>query len=157
MVEPTCELIKILLNKVIVIKVIRLDNVGDNMLLEKRCKSKNWQSDISFESNYRVTPHHNHVVEMGIYVIINSIRALLIRANISFQYQFHLFRDAFKTATYIDGLIVVEVNGKIASRYEHFYGVHPPWEKFLKNCGEAGTVKTNTATTQNWLIAEYIL
>jgi hypothetical protein len=33
MVNPTCELIKMLLNKCIVIKVMRLDNYGENMLL----------------------------------------------------------------------------------------------------------------------------
>jgi hypothetical protein len=40
MVEPTCELIKILKNKCIVVEVIRLYNAGENILLEKRCKSK---------------------------------------------------------------------------------------------------------------------
>jgi hypothetical protein len=40
MAEPTCEMIKMLKNKGIVVKVIRLDNAGEKALLEKRCKSK---------------------------------------------------------------------------------------------------------------------
>jgi hypothetical protein len=45
MVEPTCELIKILKNKDIVIKVIRLDNSGEKILFEKRCPNIIiWQS-----------------------------------------------------------------------------------------------------------------
>jgi hypothetical protein len=87
------------------------------------------------------------LVELGFAVIGNKGRALLIRANVPFKYRFHLFREAFKTATDLDGLIIIELNGKRATRYEHFYGVNPPWAKFLKNWGEAGTVKMKTATT----------
>jgi hypothetical protein len=56
MVEPTCELIEMLLNKGIIINVIRLDNAGENMLLEKRCKSRDWQFGINFEFTARATP-----------------------------------------------------------------------------------------------------
>jgi hypothetical protein len=40
--EPTCELINMLKNKGSVVKVLRLDNAGENVLLEKRCKNKDW-------------------------------------------------------------------------------------------------------------------
>jgi hypothetical protein len=59
-VEPTCELIKILKNKGFFVKVIILDNAGENVLLEKRCKSKDWQFDITFEFTSRATPQYNH-------------------------------------------------------------------------------------------------
>jgi hypothetical protein len=57
---------------------------------------------------------------------------------------FHLFRETFKTANDLDGLIVMELNSKISTRYDHLYGVNPPWAKLLKNWGEEGTVKTAT-------------
>jgi hypothetical protein len=56
MVEPTCELIKMLGSKGIVVKVIRLDNAGENSLLEKRYKSKDWKFDITLEYTTRATP-----------------------------------------------------------------------------------------------------
>jgi hypothetical protein len=75
----------------------------------------------------------------------NKGRVLLIRANALFKYRFHLFVEAFNTTTDLDGLIVVDLNGKRATRYDFFYGVIPPWTKFLKNWAEAGTVRTKTA------------
>jgi hypothetical protein len=44
-------------------------------------------------------------------------------------------------------LVIVDLNGKRDSQYDCFYGANPPWTKFLKNWGEAGTLKTKTATT----------
>jgi hypothetical protein len=75
----------------------------------------------------------------------NTGRALLIRSNVPFKYRFHLFMEAFNTTTDLDDLIVVDLNGNRATRYKHYYGVNPPWIKFLKNWVEAGTVKIKTA------------
>jgi hypothetical protein len=46
MIEPTCELIKQLKDKNLGIKFLRMDNAGENQLLEARCKSKDWKFDI---------------------------------------------------------------------------------------------------------------
>jgi hypothetical protein len=40
MTEPTCELLKMLKNKCIVVRLIRFDNAEENALLDKRCKIK---------------------------------------------------------------------------------------------------------------------
>jgi hypothetical protein len=77
------------------------------MLPENRCKSKDWQFDINCKFTARETPQHNHFVELGFAVIHIKGIALLIRANVPFKYRFNLFREAFNTATYLDGLIVV--------------------------------------------------
>jgi hypothetical protein len=49
MVEPTCELIKKLKNMKIKIKILRMDNAGENKLLQQRCESKDWQFAIDYE------------------------------------------------------------------------------------------------------------
>jgi hypothetical protein len=41
-VEPACELIKKLKNMKIEIKILRIDNAGENKLLQQRCESKDW-------------------------------------------------------------------------------------------------------------------
>jgi hypothetical protein len=120
MVEPTFELIKMLKNKGIVVKVIRLDNAGESMLLDKRCKSKDWKIDITFEFSARATPQHNHLMELGLAEINKKGRAILIRADVPFKCRFHLCTEAFTTATDLDGLSVVELNGERATLYEHF-------------------------------------
>jgi hypothetical protein len=58
-----------------------------------------------------------------------------------------LFREAFKTATDLDSLVVTTVGEKKATRHDHFYGKNPKWMKFLRTWGEAGTVKFKTKTT----------
>jgi hypothetical protein len=48
MVEPTCELITQLQDTNLQITFLRMDNAGENQLLEARCKSKDWKFDIVF-------------------------------------------------------------------------------------------------------------
>jgi hypothetical protein len=49
MCEPTCELIKKLKDMETEIKIIRMDNAGENKLLQQRCESKDWQFAIKYE------------------------------------------------------------------------------------------------------------
>ena len=60
-------------------------------------------------------PRHNHLVELAFVAIRNKGRALHVHANIPWKYHFHLDREAFKTATDLDGLVMVMVNGKRAT------------------------------------------
>jgi len=53
---------------------------------------------------------------------------MLIRANIPWKYRFHLYMEAFKTATDLDGLVIVSVNGKRAMCYQHMFGQNPHWQ-----------------------------
>jgi len=62
------------------------------------------------------------------------------------KYRFHLYREAFKTATDLDGLVMVTVNGTRATRYQHMFGSNPRWTKHLRFFGEA-MVKTATSTS----------
>jgi len=121
MAEATCELLKQWRDKEIKTKFIRMDNAGENKLLEQRGKSKDWQFDWVVEYTPRDTPQHNHMAELGFAVLGNKGRALLIRANVPWKYRFHLYREAFKTTTDLDGLVMVTVNGKRATRFEHMF------------------------------------
>ena len=65
------------------------------------------------------------MAEIGFAMISNKGRALLIRANTPWKYRFNLYREAFKTATDLDGLVVVSVNVKRATNYQHMFGQNP--------------------------------
>jgi len=65
------------------------------------------------------------MAELGFTVISNKGRAILIRSNIPWKYRFHLYREAFKMATSLDGLVIVLVNGKRAMHYQHMFGQNP--------------------------------
>lgn len=116
-------------------------------MFEQRARSKDWQLGLQMEYTPRNTPQHNHLAELAFAAIGNKGRAMLVRANVLWKYRFHLYREAFKTATDLDGLVMVTVNGKRATRYQHMFGSNPRWVKHLRLFGEAGTLKIATGTT----------
>ena len=44
---------------------------------------------------------------------------------------------AISCATQLDGLVVVEIKGKLATRDLHMFGANPMWSKKLRVWGEA--------------------
>jgi hypothetical protein len=62
----------------------------------------------------------------------------MVNANSPVKYRYHLFREAFSTATDLDGLVVIEVKGKMATRYMHMYGKNPAWAEYLRTWGGGG-------------------
>jgi hypothetical protein len=123
-------------------KHIRLDNAGENKLLQQRMQSADWQglSDIDFEFTARNTPQQNHLAELALAHIANSGRALMARAHIPLKERYRLFKKAFSVATKLDGFTVITLDGKEATRYEHFREANPAFAKHLCTWGEAGTV-----------------
>jgi len=66
------------------------------------------------------------------------------QANIPQDQRHIVWTEAMQTAMHLDGLIQIKVNGKMATKYEHWAGENPSFAKHLRVWGEAGTVKTNT-------------
>jgi hypothetical protein len=85
---------------------------------------------------------------LGFAVIANRGRAMMHRANVPLADRYKLFKEAFKTATLLDGLVVITIDGKEATRYEHWCGKNPDFTAHLRVWGEAGTVtiKSNMNT-----------
>ena len=68
----------------------------------------------------------------------------------------HVFNECLNTVTQVDGLIVRKVNGKTATRYEHWCSTLPKFARHLREWGEAGVVtvrdiKTNKLTNKGRL------
>ena len=121
--------------------MIRLDNAGENKLLQKRSDSTDWKLGIEYEFTAPATPQQNSLAEVGIATWANRVRAMMHHAHVPMEYCYKLFRDCYETAAILDGLMIVEVNGKKASRFEHFAGKNPKCAGYLRTWGEAGTVK----------------
>ena len=64
--EPTCELFKKWSQDEKPVGAVRLDNAGENVKLQQRANSADWQLDINFEFTPRNTPQQNHLVEVGL-------------------------------------------------------------------------------------------
>jgi hypothetical protein len=141
MIEPTCEVINKWLKSGKNVKIIKCDDVGENRALEKRLKSSDWKMNLNFEYTGRDTSQRNHLAEVAFHTIANRGRAIMNRANVPLKYRYVLWREAFKTVTLLDGLVVIDMKGNKGTRYMHWEGSIPDFAKQLRVWGEAGSVK----------------
>ena len=97
---------------------------------------------IEFEYTARNTPQQNSFTEVAIATMSNRGRAMMNRANVPEKYRYVLFKYAVTTATKLDMLLVVEIDGSTAMRSLHWAGTVPRFSKHLRTWEETGTVTT---------------
>ena len=51
--------------------------------------------------------------------------------------------EMIQCTTQLDGLVVIEINGKLAMHDMHMFGVNPKWTRILHIWGEAGVMTVN--------------
>jgi hypothetical protein len=147
MVEPTCEKLHRWKEAGHPVKHVRLDNAGENKKLKARSNSADWKLNIDFEFTARDTLQQNHLAELAFAVLANRGRATMHAANAPLEMRCKVFREAFQTATLVDGLMPVDIGGVIDTRCVHWSGLNPSFAKHLRNWGEAGTVKLKIKAT----------
>jgi hypothetical protein len=116
MAEPTCELFQRWKDVGREVRYLRVDNTGENKLLQSCCESADWKFWIQPEYTASYTPQQNHLAELGFAILSNRGRAMMARANVPLEVRYKIWRHAFKTANLLDGLTVVTVGGKTARR-----------------------------------------
>ena len=131
MVEPTCEQFHKWQQSNIGITHLRLDNTGENKLLQTQCASKDWKMNFEFEFTARDTPQQNSLAEVGFATLANRRQAMMHCANLPMMDQYHLGHEVFQCATQLDRLTVVEVEGIMKTCYKHFVGQNPMFAKHL--------------------------
>jgi hypothetical protein len=147
MVEETCEQLHRWKQSGWGAKLIRLDNAGENKLLQQRSQSADWKLNITYKFTARDTPQQNHLAELGFAHLANYGRALMARANVPLNIPYKVFTKVFKTATLLDGLTVIKIGNKEGTRYEHWCGKNPEFSEHLRTWGKVGTVKIKTNAT----------
>ena len=147
MIEPTCQMLQEWGNNNKSVKIIRCHDAGENRALEARLRSSDWKIYLKFEYTGRDTPQRNHLAKIAFHTIANRGRAILNSAHVPRKYRFLLWREAFKTATLLDGLTVITIGEKTATRYEHWGSRNPEFSQKLRKWGEAGAVKLKNNRT----------
>jgi hypothetical protein len=144
MVEPTCQWISKMKARGIPILAIRMDPGGENIKLEKRLESAEWQSlqPVDVQVTSRDTPQHNSKVEVSFPHIAGLARANLNAAGIPDVMRALLVSEAMRYSVQVDSLAMVNLNGKLLTREEHVFGNKPKWVNNMRIWGEAGVVKT---------------
>jgi hypothetical protein len=78
---------------------------------------------------------------MGLTVILEKARAMLSAAQVLREEHYKLWGEVAKTATALDNLIAVTINGETKTRYAHAGLQIPLFVKHPRTFGEAGIVK----------------
>ena len=143
MVERTCEFLHITKQRGRPVRKVRLDPSGENHKLAKRAQSVDWKElqPIDFEFTSRDTPQHNNLAELSFPYIAGKSRAMMGAAHVPAKVRGKVAPKAVECACKLDGLRVVTLNGKTATRDVHWYGKNPSWANNLRTWGEAGVVK----------------
>ncbi len=129
-----CELMQIKAKQGHPILVIRQDNVGENKTLLSLAHSKEWKLPTSFENTAHKTPQQKSKAETGFTAA--KARAMLSAAQVLKDEQYKMWGEVAKTATALDYLIAVTVNGVTKTRYEHAGLDIPGFVKYLRTFGE---------------------
>ena len=79
MVETTCEWLNQMKAYGVPVEIIRLDPAGENLKLEKRCKTATWQAlqPLKFEFTSRDTPQHNNLAELAFPYLAGRVHAMM--------------------------------------------------------------------------------
>ena len=90
----------------------------------------------------RLHSQQNSKAETGLSVIAVKARAMLSVAQVPREEHHKIWGEVAKTATALDNLIAVTINGETKkTRYEHAGLPVPLFVKHLRTFGEAGIVK----------------
>ena len=97
-----------------------MDNAAENKKLELRLKSVAWKK-VVIEYTARDTPQQNSPDEVGFHALANKACATIHHSNLPMEMQYLLFGEIFATVTLLDGLTVIELNGKCTTCYNQFF------------------------------------
>ena len=118
------------------IKYVRLDNSGENRVLQKACSKQNL--GIIFEFTAPGTPQQNSVAERKIPTLMGRSRAMMITAGFSPQDKRKFWCEVISTATKLDNIMVRKDRTK--PPFTLFYNEEPKYMKFLRSFGEMAVI-----------------
>ena len=75
------------------------------------------------------------------------VRALIHYSNVPIKLRYKWFKEDFNTDKLMDGIDVIDINGKKYSIYRHRFGRNPDFLNHLRIWLEAVTININTYRT----------
>jgi hypothetical protein len=111
------------------------------MALIKIAKCNDLKHNFKTELMARNTPQQNSKVEMAFRVIEAQTRSMLISPLNPDGERYILLHEVTMTATFLNNLAPVTVNGETKTRWEHAGHKIPLWVNFLWTFGKSGTEK----------------
>ena len=118
------------------IKMIKLDNSGENRSLQKECDKE--ILGIIFEFTAPGTPQQNSVAERRIPMLMGRARAMLIQAGIDSKGKGEFWCEVISTATKLDNIMVRPERTK--PPHTLFYGKDAKYMKYMRTFGEMAVI-----------------
>jgi hypothetical protein len=141
MPEYMCELMQSEMKHGHPILIVHQDIAGENKQLIKLAHWKDWKLSVTFENTARQTPQQNSKAETGFTVVAAKAQAMLSAAQVPREEWYKMWGEVAMTATALDNLVAVTVNGETKTIFEHAGIAIPSFVKHLRTFGEAGTMK----------------
>ena len=135
MIEPTCVRFRKLRKGVNPVRLTRYENSGENLKLEKVANGKYQKTDINFEYTGAGTSSRNYLVELGFAMIVSRGRDSMQHVNVPTNIRYILYKQAYRTATMLNELTVIDIDRNQATRYENFYSSKPEFATKFSSWG----------------------
>ena len=95
-----------------------------------------WKLGITAGYTGKSTLHKNKFGELGFVDIAGKARAMMVQSTLSKEIKSKLHKECFNYAMYLSNLVVMTLNGKRATRNEHFHEAKPCYAKQIRIWGE---------------------
>ena len=79
---------------------------------------------------------------MGFTALAGRARVMMNMGNVPRDSCYKLFGEVVKTATKLDSLVIVDIDGIKKTWVKHYAKILPRWVNHMRTFGEAGTVRT---------------
>ena len=106
---------------------IRHDNAPEKEVLIKIANDLQWKLGITAEYTGKWIPWRNQLAKLKFTDISGKARAMIVQANLPEEINYKLCKECFNYATYLSNFAVLTLNGKTATRYEHFHAAKPSY------------------------------
>ena len=104
-------------------------------------KSSHWSVKTNFKYTASGTPQQNSYAEVGFIALAGRPHAMMNMGNVPRASCYKLFGKAVKTATKLDSLVIVDINGVNKTQIKHYANILPRLINPMRTFGEAGIVR----------------
>lgn len=117
-----------------------MDNAGENKSLIAHANGADWKLNVDPEYTACNTPQQNWLAEIKFTHLALCGCAMMAAANVPMAVREKVAKFAFETATKLDWLVLITLNGKTDTCAKHYCGKNARFAKHLCTWGEAGMV-----------------
>ena len=99
-----------------------MNNAGENKKLVMQLQSASWKNPVMVKYTTRGIPYNRILQWKWLFMPLPLKCSTMHDANLPMEIRYHLFGEIFTIVTLLDGLTVIELNGKCINRYKHSFG-----------------------------------